>query len=68
MGEKKSKKLFGEKVKAVSVGLDKFAESVKEQKVETVAVAWRPGAEVPHLTKLKSGVDINEANAEAGGP
>ena len=59
MSEKKRKKLFGEKVKAVSVGLDKFAESMKEQAVETAAVEWRPGAEVLHLAKTKSGVDIH---------
>ena len=64
MSEKKRNKLFGRKVKAVSVGLEKFAESMKEQEVETVAVEWRPGAEVPHLTKTKSGLDIDEANAE----
>ncbi|MFB0534307.1 MAG: hypothetical protein ACETWR_04925 [Anaerolineae bacterium] len=47
------------------MGLDKFAESMKEQAAETMAVEWRPGAEVPHLVKTKSGVDIDEANAEA---
>jgi hypothetical protein len=65
MSEKKRKKLFGKRVKAISVGLEKFDESMRVQEVETVTVEWRPGAEVPYLAKTKSGVDIDEANAEA---
>jgi len=35
MSEKKRKKLFGKRVKAISVGLEKFDESMRVQEVET---------------------------------
>lgn len=65
MSKKKRKPLFGKPVKAVSVGLETFAESLREQEAEAVTVAWRPPARVPRLTHTRSGVEIDQANAEA---
>jgi len=61
-----AKPLFGRKLKAINVGLEGFAESMKVQGVDTTHVDWRPPAAgwVP-LTTTRDGVDIDAANAEA---
>ncbi|MFN2285550.1 MAG: DUF1116 domain-containing protein [Anaerolineae bacterium] len=58
--------LFGQSLKAVNVGLESFAESLRDQGVEAIHVDWRPPLEgYVEITHTKSGVDIDAANTEA---
>lgn len=58
--------LFGQPLRAVNVGLESFAESLRDQGAETVSVDWRPPlAGYTTLSTTASGVDIDAANAEA---
>ena len=58
--------LFGQSLKAVNVGLESFAESLRDQGVEAIHVDWRPPLEgYVEITHTQSGVDIDAANAEA---
>jgi hypothetical protein len=57
---------FGQPLSVVNVGLESFAESLNQQNVPVIDVDWHPPpAGVPRLVKTKSGVMIDEANAEA---
>lgn len=57
---------FGQPVAVVNLGLASFAESIRRQGTPVVDVDWRPPrAGVPRLTHTRSGVSIDEANAEA---
>jgi hypothetical protein len=58
--------LFGQPLKAVNVGLESFAESLRAQNVEVIRVDWRPPLEgyLP-ITHTPDGIDIDAANAEA---
>ncbi|MBN1120932.1 MAG: DUF1116 domain-containing protein [Anaerolineae bacterium] len=57
---------FGKPLAVVNVGLAAFAESMEEQNIAVVDVDWQPPpADVPRLVRTKSGVMIDEANAEA---
>ncbi len=61
-----SKPLFGTPLKAVNLGLATFAESLRDQGVNVVVVDWRPPVEgYTDLTRTRSGIDIDAANAEA---
>lgn len=58
--------LFGQPLKAVNVGLESFADSLRDQGVAVVHVDWRPPLEgYVAITHTKDGVDIDAANAEA---
>ena len=58
--------LFGKPLKAINVGLEDFAESLKLQGAEVLHVDWRPPLEgYVEITKTKEGIDIDAANAEA---
>lgn len=59
------KSLFGKLLKVINIGLESFAQSIKEQGAEVVSVAWRPPADVPRLTTTRTEVDIEAANEEA---
>ncbi|MBN1286970.1 MAG: DUF1116 domain-containing protein [Anaerolineae bacterium] len=57
---------FDKPVAVVNVGLPLFAESVRRQGLPVVDVDWRPPPEgVPRLTHTKTGISMDEANAEA---
>ncbi|MCC7352357.1 MAG: DUF1116 domain-containing protein [Anaerolineae bacterium] len=61
-----SKPLFGVPLKPVNLGLATFAQSLRDQGVNVIAVDWRPPAEgYADLTHTRSGIDIDAANAEA---
>ncbi|HQE92218.1 MAG TPA: DUF1116 domain-containing protein [Anaerolineae bacterium] len=58
--------LFGQSLKAVNVGLENFAESLRHQGVDVVHVDWHPPLEgYMAITHTRDGVDIDAANAEA---
>ncbi|MBN1875208.1 MAG: DUF1116 domain-containing protein [Anaerolineae bacterium] len=58
--------LFGQPLRAVNIGLEGFAESLKSQGAEVLHVDWRPPlAGYVELTHTKDGVDIDLANVEA---
>ncbi len=58
--------LFGQPLKAVNVGLESFAESLRDQGVAAVHVDWRPPLEgYVAITHTPAGVDIDAANADA---
>ncbi len=57
--------LFDRPLKVINIGLEGFAQSMKEQGAEVVSVAWRPPTAVPRLTTTRGGVDIEAANEEA---
>ncbi len=58
--------IFGQPLKAVNVGLDIFAESLKAQGVETLAVDWRPPLDgYADLACTTDGVSVDAANAAA---
>jgi hypothetical protein len=60
------KGFFGEALSVVNVGLASFAESLRDQNVPVIDVDWQPPpANVPRLMQTRSGVVIDEANAEA---
>jgi hypothetical protein len=60
------RELFDQKLKAINIGLEDFADSLEDQGAEAVHVAWRPPMEgYVELSETKSGIDIDEANAEA---
>jgi hypothetical protein len=66
MTEKGIKTIFGQPLTVVNVGLESFAQSLREQGVNVIQVDWKPPAEgVPQLTVTRSGVNIDEANEEA---
>lgn len=57
---------FGQSLAVVNVGLASFAESLREQAVPVVDVDWQPPPPgVPRLVRTRSGIAIDEANAEA---
>ncbi len=58
--------LFGQPLRAINVGLESFAESLKAQGVVVQHVDWRPPLEgyVP-LSTTRTGLDIEAINAEA---
>jgi hypothetical protein len=56
--------LFNQPLSVVNIGLAAFAESLADQQVEVIDVAWRPPQMgIPHLTVTQKGVDIDEVNA-----
>lgn len=58
--------LFRQSLQAVNVGLESFADSLRDQGVDVVHVDWRPPLEgYVEITHTASGVDIDAANAEA---
>jgi len=58
--------IFGQPLKAVNVGLESFAGSLRDQGVEVIHVDWRPPLEgYVAITHTPDGVDIDAANAEA---
>jgi hypothetical protein len=58
--------IFGQPLKAVNVGLEGFAGSLRDQGVQVVQVDWRPPLEgYVEITHTADGVDIDAANAEA---
>ena len=58
--------LFSKQLALVNVGLQSFADSVAAQGVQAVDVDFRPSPyDAPRLTRTKSGVDIEAANAQA---
>lgn len=57
--------LFGKPVKAINVGLESMAQSLRKQSVPVIGLDWRPpGGDAPYLRITKTGVDIDEANRE----
>lgn len=66
MTTKSIKDVFGQPVRVVNVGLKSMAESVAAQGVPVTDVDWKPSPnDVPYLHTTKTGIDIDEANAEA---
>lgn len=58
--------LFTTPLKAVNVGLESFAESLRAQGVDAVHVDWHPPLKgYVEITHTAAGVDIDAANAEA---
>ncbi|HEY47422.1 MAG: hypothetical protein AMJ88_02500 [Anaerolineae bacterium SM23_ 63] len=58
--------IFGQPIAVINIGLAGFAESLRQQGVQLIDVDWHPPPEgIPRLTHTKSGVSIDEANAEA---
>ncbi len=58
--------LFHQPIRAVNVGLQIFADSLQLQGAEVLHVDWRPPLQgYATLSRTKSGVDIDTANAEA---
>ncbi len=58
--------LFGQPIKAVNVGLEDFAESLRSQGAEVIHVDWRPPLEgYVEIVRTRTGVDVDAANAEA---
>ncbi len=59
-------RLPNSKLSVINIGLQTFAESVRTQGVEVTDVDFRPSPYgVPRLTRTRSGVDVEAANAEA---
>lgn len=59
-------RIIDKPVTVINVGLSIFADSVHAQGVQVVDVDFRPSSyDAPRLTRTKTGVDIEEANAEA---
>ena len=44
MNTKQINALFGTDLKVINMGLSSFAENLKEQKIKTVKMEWRPPA------------------------
>ncbi|HOV47635.1 MAG TPA: DUF1116 domain-containing protein [Anaerolineae bacterium] len=58
--------IFGQPLKAVNVGLESFAESLRDQGVAVQQVDWRPPLEgYVELTHTAAGAEIDAVNAEA---
>jgi hypothetical protein len=58
--------LFGQPLRPVNMGLDRFYESMLAQGAQPVAVDWRPPLNgYVDLRHTRDGIDIDEANAEA---
>jgi hypothetical protein len=57
--------LFGQKLKAVNIGLEDFSTSLQDQGAEVVHVEWRPPLEgYVELHRTKGGIDVDAANEE----
>ncbi len=68
MAERKINDLFGKPISVVNVGLTTMAEPMEAQDVPVIDVDWKPPMEgVVRLRVTKSGVDIDDANAEVVG-
>lgn len=58
--------VFGKPIHVVNVGLKSMAESVAAQSVAVTDLDWKPSpTDAPYLHTTKSGIDIDQANAEA---
>ncbi len=58
--------LFGQPIRAVNIGLESFAESLKVQGVTVQHMDWHPPLEgYRPITHTRSGLDIDAINAEA---
>lgn len=58
--------IFGKPIHVVNVGLKSVAESVATQGVAVTDVDWKPSPyDIPYLHTTKTGIDIDQANAEA---
>jgi len=56
---------FNAPLSVINVGLASFAESLREQQLPVIDVDWSPPPDgVPRLTHTRTGVAIDEANAE----
>jgi hypothetical protein len=63
--EKRINDIFGQPLVVVNIGLQSMAQSLRDQDVPVMDVDWRPPPEgVPRLFTTKSGIDIDQANAE----
>jgi hypothetical protein len=57
--------LFGKPLTVVNVGLASMAHSLRQQGTPVIEVDWRPPPDgVPRLRRTKTGIAIDEANAE----
>ncbi len=70
MRENRIDELFKTELKVINLGLEGFAQSLREQGVTAVQVAWAPPADpslAAHLDRLEANpaLDIGRANAEA---
>ncbi len=58
--------LFGQPLKAINIGLESFAESLRDQGADVIHVDWRPPLSgYVKLTHTKDDIDIEAANTEA---
>ncbi len=55
--------LFGKDLTVINVGLERMAESVRDQEVKVIDLNWQPPKDgVYRLRRTKSGINIDEAN------
>jgi hypothetical protein len=68
MSTPKLNDLFGKPVSVVNVGLESMAQAIEAQGLPAVQVDWKPPANgQPRLHLTDSGINIDDANAEAVG-
>ena len=57
--------LFQQRISVINVGLESMAQSVRDQDVPVLHLDWSPPVSgQPKLRQTRSGIDIDEANAE----
>jgi hypothetical protein len=65
MVEKKINDLFGNPISVINLGLVTMAQAIHDQNIPVIEVDWKPSISgVQRLRFSKSGIDIDEANAE----
>ncbi len=58
--------LFGKELTVLNLGLAGMSQSVKDQGVKVVDIDWQPPkGDIPRLHRTKSGISMDDANAEA---
>ena len=72
MNTEKINELFGQNLVAVNMGLESFAENLREHDTRVVQVAWKPPADTTIAAffdrlEANTALDVEAANAEAVG-
>ncbi len=57
--------VFGKPIQVINVGLESMAESLRQQGIPVTQLDWQPAPDnVHYLHTTRSGIDIEQANAE----